>query len=152
MNKILLNTSAVAVIALTTINEAPRILLLKRTEEGFWSHVSGKVEVNETASQAALREFKEETDVSVDNLYSADYIEQFYEPHKNWIRLVPIFVVFLASDTEIYMNEEHTEYKWCSLEEAKSLVPFPNQRAVYDHVWEVFVKNKPSELMRLDIS
>ena len=152
MNKIPLNTSAVAVIALTTINGAPKTLLLKRVKGSFWSHVSGSVEGNETALQAVLREFKEETGVSVDNLYFADYIEQFYEPHKNWIRLVPIFVVLLANDTEIFMNEEHTEYRWCSLDEAKSLVPFPNQRAVYDHVWEVFVKNKPSELMRLEIS
>lgn len=152
MNKIPLNTSAVAVIALSTINGTPKILLLKRVKEGVWSHVSGSVEDSETALEAALREFKEETGVALDNLYSADYIEQFFEPQNNWIRVVPIFVAVLNNDAEIYLNAEHSEFRWCSLDEAKSLVPFPNQRAVYDHVWALFVNNKPSELMRLEIS
>ncbi|ETJ95142.1 mutT/nudix family protein [Vibrio parahaemolyticus EKP-008] len=37
------------------------------------------------------------------------------------------------------LNEEHTEYRWCSLEEAKQLTPFANQHHLYDHVWQYYV-------------
>lgn len=152
MNPIPLNTSFVAGVALATIEGTKKILLLKRKKESFWCHVTGKIEDNETAWQAFIRELREETGVLINHLYSAEYIEQFYEHQKNCITLVPIFVALLPNDTEICINEEHTEYKWCSLDEAKALVPFPNQRVVYDHVWQVFVENKPSELMRIKIS
>ncbi|EJE8673945.1 NUDIX domain-containing protein [Vibrio parahaemolyticus] len=37
------------------------------------------------------------------------------------------------------LKEEHTEYRWCSLEEAKQLTPFANQHHLYDHVWQYYV-------------
>ncbi len=151
MNQIPLNTP-VAAIALANIDGVEKTLLLKRAGEGYWCHVAGKVESGETGWQAIIREFREETGIEVTELYSADYIAQFYDVAHNCIRIVPVFVAILPATTKITLNYEHTEYKWCSLEEAKSLTPFPNQWAVYDHVWRNFIEREPSALLRIKIS
>ncbi|WP_252362228.1 NUDIX domain-containing protein [Acinetobacter cumulans] len=73
-----------------------KILLMKRVKEQFWSHVAGKIEQGETAIQAIVREVSEETGVQVKTLYSADYLEQFYEASSNMIEMIPAFVVYLS--------------------------------------------------------
>lgn len=151
MTQVPLNTP-VAGIALANIDGVEKTLLLKRAGEGYWCHVAGKVESGETAWQAMIREFREETGVEVKELYSADYIAQFYEVAHNCIRIVPVFVIILPASVGIRLNREHTDYQWCTLKEAKALTPFPNQWAVYDHVWLNFVEQVPSELLRVKTS
>ena len=75
------NTSVVSGVAISNIEGHPKILLLKRTQERFWCHVAGKIEGQETAWQAIVREFYEETQITVSRLYNAEYLEQFYEAH-----------------------------------------------------------------------
>ena len=152
MNNIPINTSVVAGVALAGFANEFKILLMKRAEEGFWCHVAGSIENGETAWQAILREFHEETGVTVKDLFSAEYLEQFYEADRNRITIIPVFVAFLSSDVQIQLNEEHTEFKWCTLAEARTMVPFPNQRNLYNPVWENFVAREPSMLWRVNQS
>lgn len=67
------------------------------------------------------------------------------------VEVVPVFVVYCPPNQAVTLNDEHTEYRWCSLAEAKALVSFPGQKALYDHIWHHFVDNAPSPLMRVDI-
>ena len=53
----------VSSVLLSKIEGEFKILLMKRVKGGFWCHVAGKVELDETASQAILREIREETNV-----------------------------------------------------------------------------------------
>ncbi|OMH31858.1 DNA mismatch repair protein MutT [Motiliproteus sp. MSK22-1] len=143
-----IETSVVSGVVISTSGNETKILLMKRAKEGFWCHVAGKIESNEAAWQALVRELKEETGLMAEELYTAEYLEQFYESKKNVITLIPVFVVKVSSDKKITLNEEHSEFRWCSLQEAKSLAPFPNQKKLYDHVWQYFVEEEPSELMK----
>lgn len=147
-----INTSIVSGVALSKFGSDIKMLLLKRAKEGFWCHVAGKIEADETGWQAIVREFYEETQIKVNNLYSGEYLEQFYDPNRNQLIIAPTFAVLCDESQLVTLNYEHTEYKWCSLEEAKSLVPFPNQRALYEHIWQNFVVNQPSEYMRVKLS
>ncbi|MEB3767165.1 NUDIX hydrolase [Acinetobacter sp. MD2] len=142
---------AVSGVALAKIGHETKILLMKRAKEGFWSHITGKVEAQETAQQTIVRECFEETAIVVTQMYSADYIEQFYEPNNNNIELVPVFVVFCQEDQIVTLNHEHTEYRWCTLEEAKTLVSFSGQRKLYDHVWKNFIDRQPFELLKITL-
>ena len=67
----------VSAVLLSKIAGEIKLLLMKRVKGDCWCHVAGKVEENETASQAILREIKEETAIQPQRLLSADYIEQF---------------------------------------------------------------------------
>lgn len=139
----------VSAVLFSKINSEFRMLLMKRVKGDFWCHVAGKIQVNETASQAILREICEETEVQVQELYSADYLEQFYEASLNVIELIPAFVGFCADDQQVILNHEHTEYKWCTLSEAQALVPFSNQKKLYDFVWQNFIDQTPEALLKI---
>lgn len=148
-NKVPIHTTAVAAIALSKIAGETKVLMLKRAKDHFWSYVSGSIEADETAIEAVIREVQEETAAAIESLYSADYIVQFFDIKYNSLMVVPAFVAYLPTDVSITINNEHTDYQWCSLEEAKTLAAFPNQRALLDHVWLNFVENSPSEYLKI---
>ncbi len=110
--------------------------------------MAGTVEAGETGGQTIIREFGEETGIRVTELYNGQYLEQFYEASLNTIEEVPVFVVYCPPNQAVILNDEHTDYRWNSLTEAKALVSFPGQN---DHIWHYFVDNTPSPLMRVDI-
>tara|TARA_B100001059_G_C17736717_1_gene529262 strand:+ start:309 stop:761 length:453 start_codon:yes stop_codon:yes gene_type:complete len=146
-----LNTSIVAGVALSEIDGQTKMLLMKRVKGGYWCHVAGSIESGETGWQAIVREFEEETKIEAKEVYNAQFLEQFYEANVNVIQLIPIFAVLCPPDQAVELNHEHTEYRWCSLEEAKALAPFPNQHAVYDHIWAYFVDTLANPLYRVDV-
>lgn len=139
----------VSAVLLSEIEGELKILLMNRVKGNFWCHVAGKVEPNETASQAILREILEETGTHVQQLFSVDFIEQFYEPSLNVIEMIPVFVGYCEPNQSIELNHEHTEYQWCSIQKAKKLAVFSNQRKLYDFIWENFVLQKPSLLLKI---
>ncbi|MEZ9631515.1 DNA mismatch repair protein MutT [Vibrio breoganii] len=146
------NTSIVSGVALSMIEGETKLLLMKRVKGGFWCHVAGSIEANETAVEAIIREFDEETQIQVTELYNAQFLEQFFEASVNVIELIPVFVVLCSANQEVELNDEHTEYKWCSLSEALELAPFPNQHAVYRHVWSYFVDKPINPLYRVELA
>ena len=145
------NTSIVSGVALSEINGEMKMLVMKRTKGNFWCHVAGSIEAQETGWQAIVREFSEETQIEVTHLYNAQFLEQFYEAYSNVIELIPVFVAVCPPNQTIEINHEHSEYKWCTLDEAKHLAPFPNQHAVYDHVWSYFVEKPINDLYRVKL-
>lgn len=140
----------VSAVLLSKIDGEIKLLLMKRVKGNFWCHVAGKIEADETGYQAITREILEETSVNVVDLYSADYLEQFYEPSLNVIEMIPAFVGFCQDNQPIQLNHEHTEYRWCNLSEAKSLAEFSNQKKLYDFVWDNFVIAQPSALLKIE--
>lgn len=145
------NTSIVSGVALSEVDGEMKILLMKRVKGGFWCHVAGSIEEGETGIDAIVREFHEETQIVVSDLYNAQFLEQFYEPNVNVIELIPVFVVLCPPEQAVVLNQEHTEYKWCTLGQALELAPFPNQHAVFKHVWSYFVEKPVNALYRVNM-
>lgn len=143
MSSVPINTSFAALVVLAAFENGHKILLLKRAKEGYWCHIAGRIEKNETAWQAVVRELKEETSINAKKLYSASYIDRFYESQHNRINLVPVFIAYIDRDVFIQLNDEHTQYRWCSIEEATALVDFPNMKTLYAYVWRHFVNSRP---------
>jgi len=141
----------VSAVLLSEIEGEVKMLLMKRVKGNFWCHVAGKIENSETASQAILREIDEETRIKPQQLFSADYLEQFYEANLNVIEMIPAFVAFCEKNQPVILNDEHTEYQWCSLVEAKALAVFSNQRKLYDAIWENFVLQIPNGLLEIEL-
>lgn len=145
------NNSIVSGVALSEVNGEMKLLLMKRVKGGFWCHVAGSIEKGETGVDAISREFFEETQIQVSELYNAQFLEQFFEASANVIELIPVFVAVCPANQAVVLNEEHTDYRWCSLEEALELAPFPNQHAVFKHVWSYFVEKPINPLYRINI-
>jgi len=133
---------------------AAEVLLLRRTGSlgGIWCQVAGKIEPEERAWQSAVREVYEETRISVEELWSADVCEQFYDSARECITLVPVFVTWVPDTAEIVLNDEHDSFKWVGFDEADTLLSFPGQRRVLAFVKSTFVDREPNPHLRIDLN
>lgn len=143
---------AISLVVLKASASGCEVLLLRRTGtlKGEWCQVAGGLEHNETAWQAAMRELSEETGLVPERLFSADVCEQFYEPDRDAITLTPVFVAFVSDEQEVILNDEHDAFRWVSFQIAKTMVPFPGQRQILDHIEREFVAREPSSLLLIE--
>lgn len=119
-------------ISAVVINKEGKILVLKRSEEkkfnpGQWNIIAGKFDEEDralTIEGLLKKEIKEETGCGL-NILLSDIRWYVYQPDHDVIFEDHTFLVTLDSD-DVQLNEEHTEYKWLSLEETieMALVPF----------------------------
>ena len=102
-----------------------RLLLVKRVPSdkvggGTWETVGGKLDFGEKLEEALVREAQEETSLLIkptELLYATTF---FTDPARQMVMLV-----YLATVKEgiVGLSEEHSEYKWATKEEARSLLP-----------------------------
>ncbi len=97
-----------------------RILLLKRFNE-IWEFSGGGVEFKEHPKEAAIRETIEETGLKAKNLRilgatSATFKVKGREKHA-------VYVVYLSKSFsgKLKLSREHTEHRWCTIQETKNL-------------------------------
>jgi 8-oxo-dGTP pyrophosphatase MutT (NUDIX family) len=98
-------------------------LLLKRLPErnGFWQPVTGGIEKGETRKEALCREVMEETGVkNIVAVIEGLYYFEFSDPNLNQEY---VYGVEISSSEEIVLDrKEHSEYRWCSFQEALPLL------------------------------
>ena len=135
-------------------NGVLEFLILKRSPEQYypniWQMVSGHIEENETAYHAALREIKEETNLTPEKFWVAPTVNSFYSPDKDYICLLPVFAVKVKFDSKVVISKEHVEYKWLKPEDAKQLFAWDGQRNSVDVIVDYFL-NKSSFLNFIEI-
>jgi dATP pyrophosphohydrolase len=106
-------------------------LLLKRANKKIYGHlwqgVAGKIEIGESAWQAALRELNEETGLKPIRMFIADYVSKFYEQIGDRINLVPVFGIEVESE-EVRLSDEHTEFRWVDVDEAEESLVWNGQK------------------------
>lgn len=128
-------------------------LLLRRSSahlHGTWQMVTGKIEKEEPAWQAALREIKEETALSPETFFSADFIETFYEASKNRLQLVVHFLAFIPYQEKVTLSgTEHDLYMWTSIKEAKEKMLFFSQIQSLDHIQHNFIDKEPLKILEI---
>lgn len=153
MAEIPIRAFAVSLFALRSKGKDTQVLLLRRADTlvGTWCQVAGSIEDGEKAWEAATRELAEETGLQPTSLYSADICEQFYEPDRDAISILPVFVAFVCADDQVTLNHEHSAYRWISFDEAVSIVTFAGQRRVLRWIEEEFVHRRPSEHLRISL-
>lgn len=58
-------------------------------------------------------------------------------------------MAYVDSSAEVRLNEEHSEFRWVSFNEAARMVPFAGQRHVLRHVETEFLRCEPSIHLRI---
>lgn len=154
MPEIPIRASIVSLFAIRQQGDDWQVLLMQRADSlvGAWCQVAGKLEKDETASAAALRELREETGLKPQMLYSGDICEQFYEPERDAITIAPVFVAIIDVNKEVRLNSEHTNHRWVSFEDARNLVEFGGQRRCLGWIEDEFIKRVPSPHLKIDIT
>ena len=119
-------------------------LLLKRAEtkiyKHLWQGVAGKIEEGETASEAAIRELKEETGFDPVRMFVADHVSKFYEVHGDRINLVPVFGIEVDRE-DVTISEEHCEFKWVNFETARDTLIWKGQKEGITSVFDMLNSN-----------
>lgn len=94
-----------------------KLLVLKHKYGGHWSFPKGHVEPEESESQTALREVKEETGLSIELIDGfRETVE--YHPKPNISKQVVYFLGKASTDRVVRQEEEISEIRWLPLEEA----------------------------------
>ena len=95
------------------------ILLLKRTgkgdKSGQWGIPGGKAEENETYLGTAQRETKEE----IGHLPKCVRLTHF--DHHNGRHVYRIYICRVKKQFDCLLSDEHDDYKWVPIEDAKSM-------------------------------
>lgn len=127
-------------------NDELEFLLLKRSENenygGIWQMVTGSIDENEKASDAALREIKEETGFTPEKLWVVPNVNSFYSPEKDAVIIIPVFAA-LVNNGNVVISPEHSEFKWVDKETAKSLLAWNGQRKSVDTIYQYFKSENP---------
>ncbi len=156
MPKIISNTIQFHVAKYDNVNNFYKHLLLKRSPRNkiypnVWQVITGTIELGETAIETALREITEETGLVVTQGWNIPYISQYYDINKDAIGLAPCFGTIVNNSLQIKLSEEHTEYKWCTLEEARNLLPLPSHKSALDVFHKDILEGQLGKLYEFDI-
>jgi dATP pyrophosphohydrolase len=126
-------TTQVEIIVFKIIENEIRFLLLKRNERkgDFWQPVTGGVEGEESLLQTVKRELQEETGIKeysriIDNVHYFEFNSEGYSLLKEHV-----FGVEVPPDTKIELSSEHTEMRWCLLDESLALLKYDSNRTAF---------------------
>ena len=139
-----------------TVNNDIEFLLIKRAEgeryPNLWQMVTGSIEPGEKAYQTALREIKEETNLTPVKMWMIPNINSFYSPEEDCISFIPVFAVQVEDISQFKISSEHSDFRWVNKDEAKELLAWPGQKQSVDIIHEYF-RNKQNllELLKIDL-
>lgn len=114
-------------------------LLIKRvpSDGGFWQPFTEGLEEGETIEECLKRGIKEE--LGLDNFISVtERLWSFpWENKKGEPNIDLVYGVEISRDVKIKINsEEHSEYKWCSFDEAVEILEKEDNRKAFEYFRE----------------
>ena len=92
-----------------------------------WETVHGHIEAGESPEQAAVREVREETGLTVQRLYNVT-VQPFYLHKLATVELAVVFAAFVSRSDPITLGEEHMRHEWLSPEAALERFVWPRER------------------------
>ena len=111
-------------IAVSVIEHKNKVLIMKRENtkflSGLWEFPGGKIEQNETASEAVIREIKEETNLTVINPI---YLGSVQHKYSHFGVNISLFISFPKSIKSLSLNQQHL---WIKI---KNIVDYPLPKA-----------------------
>ena len=106
--------------------------LCLKNERNEWDFPGGKINFNEGIKECLIREVKEETNLSINNL-------NILKPLNLKFNNVPVFVLLysatISCDSPLTISYEHSEYNFFSKSELKNL----NMHQDYKYIIETLV-------------
>jgi dATP pyrophosphohydrolase len=139
----LISSTIVEVCVFKFEGDHPWYLLLKRSKDekiypGIWQFISGSIEGKEKAFEAALRELREETNITPERLWVVPHVSVFYDPSWDSTNLCPMFAAQVKPGVNPTLSSEHCEFGWFSFEDAHRKLVWHGQReglkVVHDYI------------------
>ena len=149
----------VEIIVYKIIKKQPLFLLVKRSPEkgDFWQPITGGANENENLIDAAKRELLEETGIKeykkfLSGVYYFEFDTENYGRLKEYV-----YGVEVDKDVDAELSHEHTEKKWCTIDEALQLLKFDTNKEAFKKLFNqlmikkliLFYENKSFNFSRL---
>jgi 8-oxo-dGTP pyrophosphatase MutT (NUDIX family) len=123
--------SAGAVIYRDTPQGRRFLLLHYVTSKSNWDFPKGKLEKDEQPIQAAMRETKEETGLSLSFKQGFEQmIQYFYYRGKELVGKNVYFFLAESKKESVTLSKEHIGYAWLAFDDAMQRLSFQNSREV----------------------
>lgn len=151
MPRVISNTIQLHVARFNRKNNGYDFLLLQRAPDSkiypsTWQVVTGRIENNETAFQAALRELLEETGLIPMKKWTLPYVASFYIQTQDAVHMAPCFGVLVEENSIITLSDEHQAYEWmnCSDSMIKLVLPshIEGTKIFLDHILKSVDENR----------
>jgi bis(5'-nucleosidyl)-tetraphosphatase len=138
--------SAGAVIYFEKANGERRYLAL-HYPAGHWDFPKGGVEDGESEEQAARREIREETGLTIESFVSnfKKKIDYHYRRADGLSHKQVIFFLARATSDRIQISYEHSGYEWLTFDQAIRRLSFDNARNILREANEFLSKEAKSE-------
>jgi dihydroneopterin triphosphate diphosphatase len=139
------------------VRSTAEYLILQRASEeelypDLWQIVTGEVNEDETAVEAALRELREETGCAPVRMWSVPETTTFFDARRNEMNLCPVFCVQVPPDAHVQTSVEHRQYQWLSRSGAMRRLVWPSHRKVVQVVDEYIVNGQEAaDCLAVDI-
>jgi 8-oxo-dGTP pyrophosphatase MutT (NUDIX family) len=118
-----------------------RVLALQRALStrcpGAWETVHGRIEAGEEPEEAAVREVREETGLSIERLYNVT-VQPFYLHRTHVVELAVVFAAFVDHRAPVTTGEEHQAHEWLGAKEALDRFFWPRERMALREVMHLF--------------
>jgi dihydroneopterin triphosphate diphosphatase len=131
-----MRTAQVEIIIYKIISGEVLFLLLKRNEQkgGFWQPITGGVNEGEDILLAVNRELLEETSINeylriINNVHYFEFDTEEYGILKEFV-----FGIEIKDNIKIKLSSEHTEMRWCSLDESLTLLKYENNKTAFKNL------------------
>lgn len=116
--------------------------MFRRSDDGKWQGICGGGEDGENIIESAQREAFEEAGLPKNTtLYKLDTVSYIpateFKASKYWgkdVVVIPMYFFGAFYDGSIVLSREHSEYKWCRLNEARDLMYWHDQK---NGLWEL---------------
>ena len=128
-------------------NDKAWYLLLRRAKNesyypNIWQFVSGTMDEHETAVEAARREIAEETGLTPVHVWVLPHVNSFYDQIHDTLNLSPMFAVQVSPGSLPVLSPEHSEFAWCTFEEAQRKLLWRGQQQGLQIVHDVIIAGK----------
>ena len=115
-------------------DEIKYLVLHRRPEEGnFWQPLTGTLNSDESIIDCLYREIEEELGFGKTEVIGlTDEVYRFEWKRGDQTILEFVYGVELSFDQNITLSNEHDEYKWCSFDEAISILGRDNNKKAFE--------------------
>ena len=108
-----------------------KILLVLRhpnkPQGSTWCVSGGKVEIDESLTDAVLREVKEETTINIE-MFPYKYAQKYFVRHHGYDFVYHTFHAFVTRPVTVVLDSiDNTDYRWVGLREALRMDLIPDE-------------------------
>lgn len=123
------------------LNGRVQFLLLQRKQDvsmsNTWQAFHSQIQMGETTLKTVDRVVRESINLEVNEVFSADYINQFYDEGRDALVLSPVFAVTLKEQSPVRLGADYRDAAWLERDAATARLPFSGQRWAVRHIDEI---------------